>query len=68
MAARPKLFAKENPPIITSIQQHIVFYPQIAEAAVLCTAAIAKPNREDNPVQGIIAIGAFVDIWKVVKC
>ena len=68
MVARLELFANVNPPIITINQQHNAFYPRSVKAAVLCTAAIAKSNCEDNSVQGIIAIGAVVDIRKVVKC
>ena len=66
MESKPN--GKDNPTIHTCSWHYTACHTQSATAAVLCTAAIAKPNREDNPVQGIIAIGAFVDIWKVVKC
>ena len=58
----PKPDAKDNPPISTGNWRHNACYTQSAKTAFLCTAAIAKSNREDNPFQRIVAIGAIVDI------
>ena len=58
MAMEPRHDAKDSPPIRTSSWRYNACYPQCAKTPFLCTAAIAKSNCEDNPVQRIMAIGA----------
>ena len=62
MAMEPKPNVKDNPTISTGNWRHNACNTQSAKTAFLCAAAIAKSNREDNPVQRIMAIGAVVDI------
>ena len=62
MAMEPKPDAKDNPPISTGNWRHNACYTQSAKTPCLCTTAIAKSNREDNPFQRILEIGAVVDI------
>ena len=62
MAMEPKPNGKGNPPISTGNWHHTACNTQSAKTAFLCTTAIAKSNREDNPVQRIMAIGAVADI------
>ena len=62
MAMEPKPDGKDNSPIHTGSWNHNTRHTQSAKAKVLCTAAIAKFNCKDNPVQRIMAIGAIADI------
>ena len=62
MAMEPKPNAKDNPTISLGNWHHNVCNTQSAKTAFLCTAAIAKSNSKNNPVQRIMAIGAIVDI------
>jgi len=62
VAMEPKPDGKDNSPISTGSRHHNACHTQSAKTSFLCTAAIAKSNCEDNPVQRIMAIGAVVDI------
>ena len=62
MAMEPKPDGKGNPTISIGNWHHNARHTQSANTPCLCTTAIAKSNREDNPVQRIMAIGAVVDI------
>ena len=55
------LIVKNSSPISTGIWHHNACNAQSAKTPFLCTTAIAKSNSEDNPVQGIMAIGAVVN-------
>ena len=58
----PKPNAEDNPTIGTYSWHYTACHTQSANTWFLCTTAVAKSNCEDNPVQGIMAIGAIVDI------
>ena len=65
VATEPKPNAEDNPLISTGNWHHNARHTQSAKAKVLCTAAIAKSNSEDNPVQRIMATGAVADFQEV---
>ena len=61
----PKPDGKDNPLISTGNRHHNARHTQSAKTPFLCTAAIAKSNSEDNPVQRIMATGAVADFQEV---
>ena len=62
MVMEPKPDVKDHSPISTGSRHHNACHTQSAKTSFLCTAAIAKSNSKNNPVQRIMAIGAIVDI------